>query len=243
MGQPDTRVSVVIPVFEGERYLEEAIESVLSQTRRVSEVIVIDDGSTDGSARVAQSFGPPVQYYYQLHAGPAAARNRGIELARGAFLGFLDADDVWAKEKIEKQLGAMEEDPALEMVFGGVKEFYSRELDESIRNKLRANPSALPGYHIGAMLVRRDSFWRVGLLDSRWQISEFIDWYARARDLHLRELMLPDLIMWRRLHETNNGIRMRGARGEYAFALKAAMQRRHQAPTKGADDARDAQLP
>jgi glycosyltransferase involved in cell wall biosynthesis len=241
MAQTETRVSVVIPVFDGERYLAEAVESVLAQTRPVFEIIVVDDGSTDGSARVASRFGETVQYCYQTHAGPAAARNRGIEMARGNFLAFLDADDVWVQEKMEKQLAAFEEDPALELVLGSVKEFFSPELDESVTRKLWANPNALRGYMIGAIVIRSDSFWRVGLLDTRWQISEFIDWYQRAHEAGLRERVLPEMVLWRRLHQTNNGIRMRGARGEYAFALKAAIERRRKGqPRVDGEEARGA---
>lgn len=243
MAPMEPRVSVVIPVFDGELYLAETIESVLAQTRRVFEIILVDDGSTDDSARVASSFVETVQYYYQAHAGPASARNRGIEMARGNFLAFLDADDLWAPDKVEKQLAAFEDDPALDMVFGGVKEFHSPELDESVTQKLWANPHIVRGHLIGAMLIRRDSFLRVGLLDARWQISEFIDWYARARDQELRERMLPDLVLSRRLHQTNNGIRMRGAREEYAFALKEVMRRRKAQSRREAEAAGGTDLP
>lgn len=110
-------VSVIIPVYNYERFLAEAIESVLSQTYRELEVIVVDDGSTDRSGEVARSFaGKGVSYCHQVHAGIGPARNKGVELARGDFLAFLDADDRWPEEKLERQLRAFEDDPALEMV-------------------------------------------------------------------------------------------------------------------------------
>ena len=87
-------VSVIIPVYNYDRYLAEAVESVLSQTYQHLEVIIVDDGSTDQSGEVARSFaGSGVRYCPQVHAGIGPARNKGVELAQGEFLAFLDADD------------------------------------------------------------------------------------------------------------------------------------------------------
>ena len=99
-------VSVIIPVYNGESYLSEAVESVYAQTIRPLEVIVIDDGSTDGSAAVARSF-EDVRFYRQPNRGAADARNRGTELAHGSFLAFLDADDVWTPQKLRIQMAAL----------------------------------------------------------------------------------------------------------------------------------------
>src|SRR6476646_8439048 len=112
-------VSVIIPVYNYERYLAEAVESVLNQTHRNLEVIVVDDGSTEQSGAVARSFADRgVRYIHLVHAGIGPTRNKGVELAGGDFIAFLDADDRWPEEKIERQLRAFENDPGLEMVFG-----------------------------------------------------------------------------------------------------------------------------
>ena len=113
-------VSVVIPVHNGEEYLREGIESVLAQTHDRVQVIVVDDGSSDESARVVQSFGSLVRYCYQPQRGAAAARNRGVELADGGWIAFLDADDLWEPDKLRKQLLAFADDAAADMVFGHV---------------------------------------------------------------------------------------------------------------------------
>src|SRR5574338_647233 len=112
-------VSVIIPVYNYDRYLGEAIESVFGQTYQHLEVIVVDDGSTDESAKIARSFADRgLRYCHQVHAGIGPARNTGVECAHGEFLAFLDADDRWPLEKTERQLRAFENDPALEMCFG-----------------------------------------------------------------------------------------------------------------------------
>ena len=97
-------VSVIIPCYNAAPFLGETLESVLCQTVRAREVIVVDDGSTDGSSDVAKQFGPPVRLICQENAGLAAARNRGIEEARGEWIAFVDADDLWEPHKLEKQL-------------------------------------------------------------------------------------------------------------------------------------------
>lgn len=97
------RISVVIPVHNGARYLRESIGSALSQTLPPWEVIVVDDGSTDGSSQLAAAFGPPVRVICQPHSGESVARNRGIENAEGDWIAFLDADDVWQPNKLAEQ--------------------------------------------------------------------------------------------------------------------------------------------
>ena len=110
-------ISVVVPVLDGERHLAAALSSIAGQTLRPQEVIVVDDGSRDRSAAIAQAF-PGVRYVAQNHSGQGAARNRGAELASGGLLAFLDADDLWVADKLERQLAALNAEPAIEAVFG-----------------------------------------------------------------------------------------------------------------------------
>jgi glycosyltransferase involved in cell wall biosynthesis len=98
-------VSVVIPCYNGAKFLRETIASVLAQTHPVLEVLVVDDGSTDDSASIAEGFGPPVRVIRQPNQGESVARNRGIAEAKGEWVGFLDADDKWASDKLAVQIG------------------------------------------------------------------------------------------------------------------------------------------
>ena len=124
-------VSVIIPVYNGERYLGEAIESVLAQTYKEVELIVVDDGSTDKSAAVARCF-TDVRYCFQPNSGIGAARNQGADLARGGLLAFLDADDRWVRDKLLWQTKALAADNELAMVFGHVQQFPSPEDRKSV---------------------------------------------------------------------------------------------------------------
>lgn len=218
-------VSVVVPVYNGERYIGEAIESALAQTCRRIEVIVIDDGSTDGTARVVAQF-PSVKYCLQPPSGTSAARNRGVELSQGRFLAFLDADDLWVEDKLARQVAVFRTSDNVDMVFGHVKQFFSPELDESLREKMFCPPEPVPGLLTSAMLVTREAFSRVGPFDTGLDTAEWPDWYARAVETGLKWIMLKELVTLRRLHESNKGIAQRAQIGQYVHVLKASLDRR-----------------
>ena len=200
-------ISVVIPVYNGARYLSEALTSVLSQDYHPLEVIVINDGSTDDSVEVVRRFGAAITYYQQPQQGASAARNRGVALAQGALLAFLDADDLWTKDKLHEQGSALAAAPNLSMVFGQVEQFYSPELVETAALPTLGDRQTLAGLHVGAMLIRRAAFEQVGLFDQQWQVAHFLEWYGRAQAVGLKSLVLPNLVMRRRIHTTNLGIR------------------------------------
>jgi glycosyltransferase involved in cell wall biosynthesis len=223
-------ISVVIPVYNCERYLAEAIESVLAQAYRPIEVIVVDDDSTDGSADVARRFAPSVRYCFQPHSGLGAAWNGGVDLARGEFFAFLDADDLWVEDKLALQMAAFDDDPGLDIVFGHVEQFLSPELSEV---KVRYPARIMPGYSAGTMLIRRDAFLRAGPFASIWKVGQFVDWYSRVVEKGLRSLILPGVVMKRRLHTTNMGIRERESRTDYVRILKASLDRRRKVDPLG----------
>jgi glycosyltransferase involved in cell wall biosynthesis len=112
------RVSVIIPTYNRRAYLQEAIDSVLAQTYTDYEVIVIDDGSTDGTGEALRArYGERIYYEWQENQGESVARNRGIALAQGEYIAFLDSDDLWLPEKVEKQVAFLDEHPETRAVF------------------------------------------------------------------------------------------------------------------------------
>lgn len=116
-------VSVVIPCYNGARYLAETIRTVLAQTLAVNEIIVVDDGSTDTSAAIAESFGPPVRVIRQTNQGESIARNRGLEEATSKWVAFVDADDLWETTKIERQMDVVSKQSDVVLVFTGYRMF------------------------------------------------------------------------------------------------------------------------
>jgi len=219
-------ITVVIGAYDAERYLGEAIESVLAQTYRNLELIVVDDGSTDRTGEIAASYGDPVRCIRQENGGMAASRNRAIPEARGDYLAFLDADDRFPPEKLEQQLAAFEADAELDVVYGHVTEFLSPDLDEDARALLRAPEHDVPWPTPNLMLVKRESFLRVGLFSTDLKVGIGVDWHARANELGLRSATPPILALERRLHAENNGIRRRESKPQYLHVLKAALDRR-----------------
>jgi glycosyltransferase involved in cell wall biosynthesis len=226
-------VSVVIPAFEAERYVGAAIESVLAQGYEPLEIVVVDDGSTDGTAAAVARYGDRVHHHAQEHAGIGAARNRGVALARGDLIAFLDADDLWAPNKLARQTAALAADPALDLVFGHVLQFVSAELDPADAAKVRCPTEAAPGHLPGTLLARREAFACVGTFATDCRVGEFVDWCARARERGLTERMLPETVLLRRIHTTNQGIRARDAQTDYVRIAKAALDRRRRAAGGG----------
>ena len=217
-------ISVIVPVHNREQYVAEAIRSVLAQTYPATEIWVIDDGSTDNSAAVIQEFGDAVRYHHQPNSGAAAARNQGAELATGDFLSFLDSDDRWLPNKLALQLAEFEKNPDLAMAFGHVRQFYSPDLPPDQRPRITAEVMA--GYHVGTLLVRRSAFQRVGPFETQWRVGEFVSWQARATDMGLPMVMLPDIVMERRLHATNMGRTEHSSANDYLQIVRAALERR-----------------
>ena len=226
-------LSVMIGAYNAAPYLGEAIESVLAQDYEPVELIVVDDGSTDGTAEVARSFAD-VTVVSQENGGNGAARNRAVENASGELYAFLDADDRFTPGKLRLQKDALDADPGLDMVFGHVREFLSPELDEETRASLRP-PAAepMPWTAPNLMLIRRDSFHRVGLFTTAVRVGVTVDWFARAQEAGLRHTILPEVVLERRLHTQNNGLRESASRSQYLEVIRQAMERRRASAEAG----------
>lgn len=218
-------VSVVVPVHNGERYLAECIRSILEQRHPALDVHVVDNASTDGTADVARSF-PSVRYHHLEEKGLANALNHGIEHSTGEVLAFLDCDDLWTPNRLALQLDALARDPDLDVVYGHVEQFVSPELDDATKAKLAVRDARMPGRHKTSMVIRRESFRRVGPFEPTIDMGDFLDWYLRARDLGLREVVLPEIVSRRRIHTSNMGHTDRANRVEYVRILKRSLDRR-----------------
>lgn len=227
-GSPADRVSAIVPVRNGEAFLKEALTSLQQQIIQPAEIIVVDDGSTDRSAEIALA-DPNVTCLRQGPLGQAAARNAGVGHATMPLVAFLDADDLWPPDKLARQTEALALDPELDAVFGHTVEFSSLN-SEGI--PIAARPP-IPGCLPGALLIRRAAFLRVGGYSlSRQtgevveQTGEVIDWFARAADLGIRMEALPDIVLWRRIHDANLGRRVSDPSADYLRVLRAIIQRR-----------------
>lgn len=192
-------LSVLIPVHNGQDYLAETIAGVLDLGVAQMEVIVIDDGSTDATPALVASFGDCVRYERQPQRGTAAARNRGLQLARGAFVGFLDADDLWTPG-ILRALHLLSARPEFDIVHGRLREFRGA-LDAGVGGTLHFLTEPYRFINLGSAIYRRQVFDRVGCFDETLLFAEDHDWCLRAYEAAIPKLCIDDVILLYRIHE------------------------------------------
>ena len=200
--QSSPLVSAVIPVYNGERYLAEAIESVLAQDYRPVELVVVDDGSTDGSGDIARSY-PLVRYIRQSHQGVSAARNAGIAAARGEFIAFLDADDVWTPDKLTVQMGYLLAHPDVGFAFARQRFLCEQGIEAPpwFRQDLLAQDHV--GFMPSTLVARKAVFERAGGFDTALRRGEDTEWLLRARDCGVQMGIVQETLLLRRVHSGN----------------------------------------
>lgn len=219
------RVSVIVPVFNGVRFLAEAIESVLRQTAPPLELLVVDDGSSDGSAALARGFAG-VTVIERGHAGVSAARNVGVAAARGTHLAFLDADDEWAPEKLERQLALLRDEPSAGLAVARLDYRFEGIIPAWFRGPTDGGSEA--GYLPSCWLMPRSTWDRVGRFDETMTHSEDTDWLARATDAGIRTAMVETVLVTHRIHDRNASGMAREVRDGVLSALRASLRRKHE---------------
>jgi glycosyltransferase involved in cell wall biosynthesis len=221
-------ISCIVPVFNGERYIREALDSIHAQTYRPLEVIVADDGSTDTTAAVVSSYGDRVRYLFQPNAGTAAACNLGLRAAQGDFMAFLAADDLWHVDKLARQTNCFKRRPELDLCVTHVQNFWIPELQEEAERFTNHRISQpLPGYVPQTVLARRSLFETVGHFNTALRHADSTDWFLRVIEHGGVIDLLPDVLVYRRIHQSNLSRRMASAsREEYVELVKATLDRR-----------------
>ena len=218
-------VSVIIPLFNGESYVGEAIRSLLDQTLPAGEIIVVDDGSTDTSVDAVSSFGDAVRLIRQSNGGVAVARNRGIEAARERYVAWLDQDDLAMPRRLELQTAAFDALPAPDVVFGLMSQFVSPDLPDELRERLRCDERPQPAPLPSCFMAPTRVFEAVGKLLPNTDTT-FVDWYLRAKEHGMAFHYVPELIAKRRIHGGNRSYRNEDLRRDYVRTLKASLDRR-----------------
>lgn len=222
----EARVSVVIPARNAERYLGAALQSVLAQTAGRIEIIVVDDASTDGTAAAAFAGHGVTCPALPEKRGVAGARNFGVGAAAGDYLAFLDADDLWLPERTAVLLSALASQVGRAIALGHVEQFISPELGPERRRASAAPPPPSPAYLAGGILLRRADFLAVGAFDETLTLGEFVDWFGRARRAGLAEIVVPDIVLRRRIHGDNTTLRERAAAGDYLQVVRRELARK-----------------
>lgn len=230
----DPLVSVVIPAYDAERFLGEAIESVLAQTYAAVETIVVDDGSSDGTAAIAAAY-DEVTLISQPNSGPSAARNRGFAACSGELVAFHDSDDAMTPDKLAVQVGHLLANPEVGCVLaeqelvveeGAELPFWAEgSRVPTVTPARTAKLADEPDVHTMTMVLRRSIFEQVGGFDETMRSAEDVDWLLRASEAGVEIARLPAILLRRRVHATSLTQDATASREGHFRALKARIER------------------
>ena len=199
-------------VFNGEDYVADAVDSVLEELAPEDELIIVDDGSTDGTANILSGYADSVQVCRQPNAGQSSALNAAVAMAQGEFLAFNDADDLWVAGRMRAQLAVLVGNATLDGVYGMSEQFVSPELDGETQARIEPPKTLLVGQVLACLLVRRAGFERVGSFDGTLRYAHFHDWLQRSRTVGLVTSVTDNVVHRRRLHPANTGRTRRSER-------------------------------
>lgn len=208
-------VSIVIPVFNGARFVRDAINGALAQDHPAVEVIVVDDGSTDATATVVAEL-TEVRYLWQDNAGPSAARNAGIEMSQGDFVTFCDSDDRFRPTKVSAQLAYLASHPEVGCVLVGHETFLEPGIEQPSWEREES------GTQPQSAMVRRAVIDEVGGFDPSYRFAEGMEWLGRMRAAGVEIAVLEEVHVDRRIHDAN----LSYERGGMQHHLLRALQHR-----------------
>lgn len=197
-----TLVSAVIVVYNGALYIREALDSILSQTYSNIEVVVINDGSTDKTRSIVESYSG-VRLINQENQGEGAARNRGIQEASGAYIAYLDADDQWAPTKIEKQINLINKSPENGFILCRVKSIHDGDIAHLPWVTETETVETVGAFYPSALFARKSLFSEVGFFVQECRASPDVDWFMRAQDIGIKHAIVEEALLYRRFHADN----------------------------------------
>lgn len=184
--------------------MRDALNSVLAQTWPHHEVIVVNDGATDSSAAILNEYKDHIHIITQKNAGIAAARNTGIAAAKGAFIALIDQDDMWDKQKLERQMAFFEAHPDAHILITHLRHMLQDGMERPFWLKPELLENDLPGYLPSTMLVRRGMYEIIGPYNSEYTLTDDGKWLFDAKDRGYAIHVLPETLVTRRIHGENN---------------------------------------
>lgn len=227
MNMAENSVSAIMPVHNGAAHLADGLRSILAQSHAVREIIVVDDGSTDGSAELARAVAPEVRVISQTRQGPAAARNAGAAAAHGALLAFLDHDDLWPVDRTAKLLEALAAHPGAGLIYGRLEILGSPGLAVDAR-LMQANHSHVP-FLFSTALVNRDIWLAEGGMAPARDYSEDVDLYLRLLEAKVAVALTDAVTLIYRQHGGNRSRAIERSQAALLDTLRASLRRRREA--------------
>ena len=221
------KVSVIIVVKNGERYLSTAIESAIAQTYPIKEIIVIDGQSSDNTRKIARSFSQ-VRYIWQNNLGLANARNLGIEVAEGELIAFLDYDDLWQSNKLQRQVDYFIKEPALKYTIALVKSFLESGCSLRPEFKKQDFEQIKIGYTPSSLVVKKSLFNEIGFFNPDFAIGCDSEWFSRAKDCQISMKIIPEVLQYKRIHNLNLSANIKNYRAEMLTIIKQSLKRKRE---------------
>lgn len=194
-------VDIIITVYNGERFITQCLQSILDQNFEQLNLIIINDGSQDNSTSLIKNFDCRdlrVQIYNQDNQGLAAALNQALGLVSSDFVSFIDQDDIWEADKIQKQVEYLDNHKEIDATFTLIQEFT-----DVSAIKTKARPEIMPGLCKTTFLGRRAAVEKVGKFDESLPTGDFIDWMLRFNIAGLKYHIIPETLAYRRVHNEN----------------------------------------
>ncbi|MDD5680054.1 MAG: glycosyltransferase [Candidatus Omnitrophica bacterium] len=207
------KISVIIPTYNRANYICNAIDSVLAQTYKDFEIIVVDDGSTDNTKEILTTYGGSAKYIYQQNQGVSSARNRGIKEAIGEYVAFLDSDDEWDERKLEKQVKLFEKEPSVYLQYCYARfvnvqekrdfimpEYVTRTFEDLVLSHYKNKNADLP---TSTVMIRKLCFDQIGCFDENLPcIEDYELWLRIAKKFAIG--FIPEILVVENCHHTNN---------------------------------------
>lgn len=227
------KVSVIIPVYNGSRYLAATLDSVLAQTYPLHEIIVIDDGSTDDSPTILRSYGDRLSVTRQANQGVAAARNAGLRHASGDVITFIDQDDLWPARRTEALIDALRANPDALVATGPVEMLYERSQPPSPASNLE---TTLREFLVGSLCIRKEVFDLLGPFNTGLGYADDTDFLLRRREANIKTVYIEDVALQYRVHESNTSSDRELTNSYFIGALRESLRRRRKKEDRRRDD-------
>jgi glycosyltransferase involved in cell wall biosynthesis len=215
-------VSVIMPVYNGERFIDFALKSIFSQEYRPLDVIVVDDGSVDATADIIARY-HEARYISQQHKGLGTALNTGVEAARGEFMTFLDSDDWWAPGTLRRQIDHMIAHPQTDLVLGKMQNSMEPGATVTVTTK-NFQAEAMVCLTWGAVMARRHVFDIVGPFNTALTHAVDVDFFIRAKEAGLRMDIIQEIFLYHRIHGSN--MSLQSDPRDYFRAVKSSIERK-----------------
>ena len=221
-------ISCIVSSFNSEKYIAEAISSILDQTYKHTEIIVADGGSTDNTKEVIQRFNSNIKFITQKILSPAETRNLGFQSSKGNYVAFLDADDLWHPEKLTRQMIRFTENPETDLCITYAEMFWSEDLkNEKIIFRNHPRTKSIPGYATTTLLAKKKVFEIAGKFNKDLWFTDATEWFIRVKGLGLKIHMIEEPLTYHRVHQSNLTKRKsEESREEFLALVKSVLDRK-----------------